>query len=137
MECQALDYERIAGQWVPNPFGWFAYELTSTSASNSGVGGRDDESMFGGGGDYHGDGTSAYDPFVGGGDFMPNGGTVTSFDGSHFMVMLWDGNLAVYEGASPKVQAVPVILPQLVLSLSLSVVEALFAEGCPEFMCRR
>lgn len=115
MECQALDYERIAGQWVPNPFGWFACEPASTSAPSGGGGGggRDEEGVFEGGGAY-GDGMSAYDPFVGGGDFMPNGGTVTSFDGSHFMIMLWDGNLAIYEGASPKVEAVPVTLTQLV-----------------------
>ena len=96
-ECQALDYERVAGQWVPNPFGWFAYEPAATGEETG-----SDDGMFGGGDSYHD--MSAYDPFLGGGDFMPNGGTVTSFDGSHFMIMLWDGNLAIYEGDSPKVQ---------------------------------
>lgn len=53
--------------------------------------------------EYPDDGnTPQHDSFLHAGEFLKNGAWITSEDGTHFAIMLADGNLAIYEGTNPE-----------------------------------
>ena len=105
--CNALDFDSVAGQWLPSTMGWYEYTPPIPWDSSDGGGGRGGGSAFGGmfgasGGAFEEEQQRAFEPYIGGGEWLRQGATVTSRDGSHFLIMLWDGNLAVFEGSGPQ-----------------------------------
>ena len=80
--CHARDLFEIVDNrgyrsWLENG-GWYAWRETS--------GGADQK----------------FDPILRQSEFLKNGAYLTSADGSHFAIMLPDGNFAIYEGSGPR-----------------------------------
>jgi len=86
--CHAVEYEQIGSEWVVNPMGWYEWTPEDQHGASRGEGTSEEARL--------------YDPVLMQGEFLRNGGTVTSSDGSHFAIMMLDGNFAIFEGSGPR-----------------------------------